>query len=726
MSQNAVSNTLLYPAQVIGLAAIYVVSAKLSLALAIPPGYATPIWPPAGIALAALLFFGRRAWPGIWLGAAAVNYAVESSLVSAFTIGVGNSLEGVVAALLVERRQSDPRDFRRAEDVVSFIVICVIAASVAASVASVALALNNSLPWALAFRNWWTWWQGDLAGMIIVAPLLLSWSIPSPSPWPAAKKLEAATFAVLLGGTAWAVTMNEAARYAPFSLTFIALPFILWAAIRFGQREVTTTIAVVCAVAVWFVLERPALFEPTPVNELLLLLLSFNSMVVTTGLVVVTALRQRERQALSAARNDALTGLANAALFDEQLARLLAVSRVQKAKVVLALMDIERFKTVNDTLGRHVGDNALRQIADRVSIGLTPDTLIARVSGDRFALAAAYSETGLGKVMPSRLSKWFGPAYLVDGHELRLSARVGVALFPDDAQDADSLFLRAESALKKAKASGERLLFFTQSMTERMAEKLSLENQLRRAVEREEFVLHYQPKIDLDTRALVGLEALIRWNSPERGLVPPARFIPMLEESGLILEVGSWAFRRAMLDQALWASEGVPLPRVAVNVSSIQLRQPNFVEMVQQAVGPGADPRLVELEITESRIMEDIDANIAKLKRIRDLGIRVAIDDFGTGYSSLAYLARLPVQTLKIDREFIATMLSDDETMAVVQTVISLAQSLKLTTVAEGVEREEQADVLELLRCDQIQGYFVSRPKPREEITPLLRERPRS
>ena len=224
MSQNAVSNTLLYPAQVIGLAAIYVVSAKLSLALAIPPGYATPIWPPAGIALAALLFFGRRAWPGIWLGAAAVNYAVESSLVSAFTIGVGNSLEGVVAALLVERRQSDPRDFRRAEDVVSFIVICVIAASVAASVASVALALNNSLPWALAFRNWWTWWQGDLAGMIIVAPLLLSWSIPSPSPWPAAKKLEAATFAVLLGGTAWAVTMNEAARYAPFSLTFIALP----------------------------------------------------------------------------------------------------------------------------------------------------------------------------------------------------------------------------------------------------------------------------------------------------------------------------------------------------------------------------------------------------------------------------------------------------------------------------------------------------------------------
>jgi EAL domain-containing protein (putative c-di-GMP-specific phosphodiesterase class I) len=218
----------------------------------------------------------------------------------------------------------------------------------------------------------------------------------------------------------------------------------------------------------------------------------------------------------------------------------------------------------------------------------------------------------------------------------------------------------------------------------------------------------------------VGLEALLRWNSPELGLVPPMRFIPLLEETGMILEVGRWALRRAVLDQQLWASEGLQSPRIAVNVSSIQLRHRSFVELVRDATGAAAGSSLIDLEITESRIMEDIDANIGKLKEIRAMGIGIAIDDFGTGYSSLAYLAKLPVQTLKIDRTFIGKMLEDDEAMALVQMIISLAQSLKLSTVAEGVETEEQADVLEMLRCDQIQGYYISQPKPREDVGVFL------
>jgi len=203
--------------------------------------------------------------------------------------------------------------------------------------------------------------------------------------------------------------------------------------------------------------------------------------------------------------------------------------------------------------------------------------------------------------------------------------------------------------------------------------------------------------------------------------VPPLRFIPLLEETGMILEVGSWALRRAVLDQRLWAGEGVRVPRIAVNVSPIQLRQPDFVERVEEAVGPASGPSLIDLEITESHIMADIESTIDKLTRVHALGIGIAIDDFGTGYSSLAYLARLPVQTLKIDRAFIVRMLDDEEAMALVQTIISLARSLKLATVAEGVETEEQADLLELLRCDQMQGYFFSAPKPREQLTALLR-----
>ena len=240
---------------------------------------------------------------------------------------------------------------------------------------------------------------------------------------------------------------------------------------------------------------------------------------------------------------------------------------------------------------------------------------------------------------------------------------------------------------------------------------------LHAALEREEFLLYYQPTVDVDTRRIAGLEALMRWRSPELGLVNPAQFIPVLEQTGMILEVGRWALRQATLDQARWAAQGLAVPRIAVNVSAVELRQPDFVESVRDTLNGN---HLIDLEITESRIMEDVGANVQKFKRLHALGVGIAIDDFGTGYSSLAYLAKLPVQTLKIAREFIAPMLEDDETMAVVQTIISLAHVLRLATVAEGVESEAQADILALLRCDRIQGNISGKPLPSREIAALL------
>jgi EAL domain-containing protein (putative c-di-GMP-specific phosphodiesterase class I) len=259
-------------------------------------------------------------------------------------------------------------------------------------------------------------------------------------------------------------------------------------------------------------------------------------------------------------------------------------------------------------------------------------------------------------------------------------------------------------------------------MTERIAEKLSLESKLRQALEKEEFVLHYQPKVDLQTRAIVGVEALIRWQSPERGLVPPLQFIPLLEETGLIQQVGSWALRRASLDHRAWAEQGLKAPRVAVNVSPIQLRQRNFVEVIEQAIMEGLAPTAIDLEITESLIMEDIQGNIEKLNAVRALGVNIAIDDFGTGYSSLGYLAKLPVQALKIDRSFINTMSKDPNAMTLVSTIISLAHSLRLKVIAEGVETEEQANFLRLLRCDEMQGYLFSKPLPVDGLVGLLRK----
>jgi EAL domain-containing protein (putative c-di-GMP-specific phosphodiesterase class I)/CheY-like chemotaxis protein len=325
-----------------------------------------------------------------------------------------------------------------------------------------------------------------------------------------------------------------------------------------------------------------------------------------------------------------------------------------------------------------------------------------------------------------RLARWFAAAYPVGERELRIAARMGLALFPDDGIDPNTLFMHAESALKKAKATGERYLFYTREMSHRAAERLSLENKLRQAIDRQEFVLHYQPKLDLAAGEVAGIEALLRWRSPDRGLVPPLEFIPVLEEAGLILEVGAWALRKAVLDHNSWTARGISVPRIAVNVSSIQLRQRNFVDLVQEAIGPAAGANVIDLEITESCIMEDIEANIDKLRKLRSWGIGIAIDDFGTGYSSLAYLAKFPVDILKIDRSFIITMLQNVDTMTLVSTIISLAHALKLRVVAEGVDSEDQAKVLRLLRCDEMQGYLYSKPLAGEQLIELLQKATKS
>jgi diguanylate cyclase (GGDEF)-like protein/PAS domain S-box-containing protein len=420
---------------------------------------------------------------------------------------------------------------------------------------------------------------------------------------------------------------------------------------------------------------------------------------------------------------DELTGLANRRLFLERVEQKLQSARDAGHKASLVILDVERFKSVNDALGRQAGDELLKQIADRLIRAGSDATRLARISADHFAIIAleAEGEQQLARLLDSRFERLFGAPFLTGGSEIRLSAKLGIAMFPADGADAEALFRNAEAALKKAKTAGERYIFYAQEMTERVAEKLALENRLRQALEKDEFVLHYQPKVSAETMKVVGAEALIRWQSAE-GLVPPMQFIPLMEETGLIREAGAWALQRAVLDHRHWLRMGIAAPRVAVNVSPIQLRQQDFVDTVKEAIAQGANPTGLDLEITESLIMEDVQGNIRKLKAIRDLGVSVAIDDFGTGYSSLAYLAKLPVEALKIDRSFIIGMLTDPNTMMLIQTMINLAHSLRLKVVAEGVETEEQAKMLRLLRCDELQGYLISKPMPIEDVTPLLRK----
>jgi diguanylate cyclase (GGDEF)-like protein/PAS domain S-box-containing protein len=422
---------------------------------------------------------------------------------------------------------------------------------------------------------------------------------------------------------------------------------------------------------------------------------------------------------------DALTGLANRSLFMEHLTRHLDVARREQRKLAVLALNVDRFKTVNDSLGFAGGDELLKQLAQRLRDYATASGQIARIDADHFAIVVPEirTEQGLARSIEQGMGACFGEPFEVAGTELRMSACTGISVFPHDGDGADVLYRHALSAAGKARSRGERYLFYSQDMSEKIAGTLALEMRLRRAILNEEFVMYYQPKVEAGTWQWSGVEALIRWNDPEHGLVAPGEFIPLLEETGLIREVGAWALQQAVRDQLRWKALGIrSAPRVAVNVSAIQLRRGDFVATVRDAIKLGSQPPSLDIEITESIVMDDIETNIARLNEVRELGVGIAVDDFGTGYSSLRYLAQLPAQTLKIDRAFVSTMLLEPNTMTLVSTVISLAHSLKLKVVAEGVETEKQAQWLRRLRCDEMQGYWFSRPMSFERMSEMLKQ----
>jgi diguanylate cyclase (GGDEF)-like protein len=413
---------------------------------------------------------------------------------------------------------------------------------------------------------------------------------------------------------------------------------------------------------------------------------------------------------------DVLTGLANRSLFLDRLTQHMLSAVIAGQRVAVFLIDLERFKKFNDKLGRPAGDALLKQVAEWLEQNAGSINALARVGPDHFALVLpeVTYEGDVAQQLEVIIAAFLIHPFIVDDVAYRIAARVGVAVFPEDGTDADTLFKNAEGALKKAKVGRDRYLFYAQKMTETLAGSLSIENRLRLALERQEFVLHYQPKVSLVSGRLTGAEALIRWNDPDNGLVPPARFISVLEESGLIHEVGRWALHRAIEDHLRWRRAGFAAPpRIAVNVSPLQLRNQKFVAEIEAAVrtAPNAAAGL-ELEITESLIMENVEHSIVSLLAIRALGITIAIDDFGTGFSSLSYLSKLPVDTLKIDRSFVVDMTAGSAGTTLVSAIIDLAHAMRLKVVAEGVETEEQLRQLRLLHCDEMQGYLFGKPVP--------------
>ncbi len=422
---------------------------------------------------------------------------------------------------------------------------------------------------------------------------------------------------------------------------------------------------------------------------------------------------------------NAVTNLPNRALFLDRVDQRIRTSEHNHEVLSVIILDLERFSSINESLGHQAGDSLLRQLAQRLKELLGETDILAHLSADHFAIATAHEgeSTIIAHILDKVLLGIQNQPFLIGGQELHVSARAGTSSYPGDGGDTDTLLRRAETALKRAKVSCDRHLFYAPEFNARITEKLKLETKLRQALEQGQLVLHYQPKINLKTGQISGLEALMRWRDPELGLIPPLSFIPLLEETRMILEAGRWALGKAISDYRKWQAMGLNPPKIAVNVSPIQLRQNDFVAMVASVLNAANNVDIgLEFEITESVIMQDIEANIQKLRCIRDMNIEVAIDDFGTGYSSLSYIAKLPVNVLKIDRAFIINMTTNPDDFTIVSAIISLAHSLHLQVIAEGVETHEQAALLRALECDEMQGYLFSPGVTCEKVEELLRQ----
>ncbi|MCF5546577.1 phosphodiesterase DibA [Pseudomonas salomonii] len=433
----------------------------------------------------------------------------------------------------------------------------------------------------------------------------------------------------------------------------------------------------------------------------------------------ISAIKDSEHELAHLAHHDPLTDLPNRLLFTDRAEQALASAQVHKRGCALLLMDLDHFKIINDSLGHNVGDQLLKAVGERLKGLFGPGVTLARLGGDEFAvLAESCPQVVQAAALAQRMLDAMKEPFVFDGNQLFISASIGISLFPSDALSAEQLLRNADSALFKAKSAGrEGYALYTEELTAHAQHRVEIASELRRALDQQELRVYYQPVHDLQDRRLVGVEALVRWQHPERGLVPPGEFIPIAERTGLIADIDAWVMDQACRQMGQWLADGAPLSFIAVNVSSRLFARRELYEQVAQVLHTtGLDPAYLELEVTESAVMEDPEVALEQLHRLRELGLRLAIDDFGTGYSSLLRLKRLPVQKLKIDQGFVAGLPWDEDDAAIVRVVIALAKSMGMQVHAEGIEQVEQARFLLEQECDLGQGYWFGRPVPAQEM----------
>jgi diguanylate cyclase (GGDEF)-like protein len=714
-------------ALIVGLTALaYALAGWLSLKLASHvSGVIAAVWLAAGIGAVASLRFGAAGVVGVLLGSLVV-YSPILPLEDAFRIALGAAAGAWIIGTLPRYLQPFSATLDYVSSVAKFALVAVPLGSAVSALAGVfSLYFFDDLPAGLLLRGLWVGWLGNLLGVYLIAPLLLT--APRWELLPTSRGARLEGLVLVLGMLALTLVMMEYAeplRPAEIVL-FVMMPAVLWAALRFSVTGASLAIFLAALIVMGVALvSYGGITGATTPGDVFALQISMMTMALG-GLFVAAALTERRYSELRLdmlANHDPLTGLPNRSYFQDFLGHALARAQRDKSQVSLLFIDLDRFKHINDSQGHEVGDQVLRIVANRLDDQLRADDFVARLGGDEFAVILTHPPASRAASRVARkLNEVLAESFKLGQRRYAIGASIGISVYPDDGLDANTLLRQADLAMYQAKQRRSGVEYFSDELNLAAQQQLTLESGLRKALERDELALVYQPKVDLASGRVVGLEALVRWLTRSGSIIGPDQFIPVAEETGLIVPIGRWVVRAACEHWVKWRNAGLNPPPIAINLSPRQFSDAHLIDDIDAILEEtGMDAAYLQLEVTESAAMENPVRTVDMLNVLRQRGLRVYIDDFGTGHSNLAQLKRMPIDALKIDKSFVNDVLTDSDDAEIVNAIIRLAHALKLRVVAEGVEQVEQVAFLKQSGCDEIQGFVVSKPLSPSKVTELF------
>ena len=714
-------------ALVAGLTALaYALAGWLSLKLSTYiSGTVAAVWLAAGVGAMASLRFGISGVAGVLLGSLMVN-SLSLPLEDAFRIALGAAAGAWVMGTLPHYLQPFSSTLDYVSSVAKFALVAApLGCAVSAMAGVFGLHLYGDLPAVMVLRGLWVWWLGDLLGVFLIAPLLLTAARWDLLPTNRAARLEGLALVLCMLALTLAM-MHYAEPLRPAEIVlFVMVPLVLWAALRFSVigTSVAIFLAALIVMGVTFVSDG-GINGATQPRDVFALQVSMITMALG-GLFVAAALAERrysEMRLDMLANHDPLTGLPNRFYFQDFLGHALARAQREKSQVSLLFIDLDRFKHINDTQGHEVGDQVLGIVARRLDDQLRADDFVARLGGDEFAVILTHPPASRAASRVARkLLQGLAEPFKLGQRRYAIGASIGISVYPDDGIDANTLLRQADLAMYQAKQRRSGFEYFSDDLNTVAQQQLTLETGLRQALGRNEFALMYQPKVDLASGRVVGLEALIRWLTRSGNIIGPDQFIPVAEETGLIVPIGRWVTRAACVQWIAWRDAGLKPPPVAINLSPHQLSDARLVEDIDAILKEtGMDPAYLQLEVTESAAMENPARTFDILDALRQRGLHIYIDDFGTGHSNLGQLKRMPIDALKIDKSFVDDVLTDNDDAEIAIAIIRLSHALNLRVVAEGVESVEQVAFLKQNGCDEIQGYVVSKPLTPSKVGELF------